>query len=160
MRPVSTSQSILINAPRQRVFSTAAGMPPSDLIKPSLILPGIETMETPPPPWQGVGDTRHHDLTDGTSVDEEITAFAQDEYYAYRITGFEGPFGKLVSEGVGEWTFDWRGPEATHVTWDYRFTPKSSSVRPFVAAIVAALWPGYLKGALKRVKTHSEETTT
>jgi hypothetical protein len=159
MRPVSTCQTILVQANLRHAFATAAGIEGKALAQKTLLLPGIERSEGDPPPWARVGETRRHLLTDGTSVHEELTAFARDEYYAYRITDFEGTFGKLVSEALGEWRFDWRGPELTEIAWTYAFTPSGLVQRLIVSMIVKLLWAGYLQAGLKQVKEQAEASS-
>lgn len=157
MRPVSTRQTILVRAPQKRVFAAAAGIHGRDLAKATAFLPGIEESHGETGPWSTVGQQRLHVLSDGTSVHEELTAFADGEYYAYRITGFEGFFGMLATEGQGVWRFDWRGPEQTEIAWSYDFTPSGAMARVVLALFVKWLWAGYLMAGLKRVKQQAEE---
>ena len=158
MRPVAITQSIIVHAPRPRVFDLAISITPSEFIKPTLVLPGIQSTEGPSR-WTASGDLRRHVLTDGAAIEEELTAFAKDEYYAYRISGFEDPFARLVSGAYAKWRFDWQGPEQTEIEWRYAFEPQGRVSRPFLAAVAGLLWPGYLRAALKRLKERAENAS-
>ncbi|MEO1251239.1 MAG: SRPBCC family protein [Pseudomonadota bacterium] len=154
MRPVVITAVITICAPRPNVFQTATDMRAADFVRPRFPLPGISA--TDGGPWRRIGDRRHHVLTDESSVDEELTAHARDEAFAYRVTGFEGVFGRIVSKATAEWRFDWRGPELTQVEWTYSFSPRSEGGRVPLAIIAKLFWPGYLRAALRCVKEQAE----
>ena len=154
--PAKTIASITINAPRAAVFKTAAGISPSDLIKAHGPLPGIISGDGHDTPWEAVGQKRRHMMSDGSSVNEELTAFALNDHYAYRVSDFTGPFAKLVDHAIGEWRFTEEAPGKTRIDWTYKFFPKGALAAPIVTLIVKALWPGYLNAALERVKECAE----
>jgi Polyketide cyclase / dehydrase and lipid transport len=156
-KPIQTSAAITINAPLAHVFQTAAAMDPCALIQDHGPLPGIVNCQGHTAPWSAIGQQRKHTLSDKSSADEELTAFSQDEHYAYRVTNFTGPFAKLVDEASGEWRFTSLAPETTSVVWTYSFTPRRALAAPALWLIVKLLWPGYLGSALARVKQKAED---
>ena len=153
--PVSVSESIEIAAPANEVFALAAGARLPDFIKPNGPLPGVAGVSAGA--WATQGDKRKLTLTDGSSLNEELTSIARDKSFSYRATGFTGPFALLVAEGRGTWTFAPAGPSAVKVTWDYAFAPKGALAAPFVSLIANALWPGYMRAALRTLKTEAEK---
>lgn len=157
MKILSTCQEIVIAAPRKEVFSIAAGLPAAKFINAYGPIPGIISTKGSVC-WQQTGDTREHTLSDKSSVNEELVSFAEDEFYAYRVTGFSGIFGQLVSEARGEWVFEWRGPHETLLTWTYSFTPKGSFARLITSLIVKYGWQGYLRHALTNLKDIIEKS--
>lgn len=153
---VQTSVAVVIHAPISRVFDIAASIPPSDLIRPYGPLPGVAKTDGADV-WRAAGDLRRHTLTDKSSVNEELTRFARDSHYAYRLSDFTGAFSALVAEGRAEWRFTPLGAAKTQIDWIYAVEPKSPAAEPLVWLIVKLLWPGYLRAALGRLKIKAED---
>lgn len=148
MSAISTVVTASIEAPLAQTFEIAVPIHVPAIMKPRGLLPGVARVEDATGPWNAVGQSRRLYLTDGSSVFEEMTDYAPNHHFAYRVSQFTGPFGGLVSEARGEWNFTQTAPGRTQIDWTYAFTPKSALARPFVWLIVKVLWPGYLRNAL------------
>jgi hypothetical protein len=157
--PITTATVLTIRAPIERVFDAACGFDIPAVIKRHGMLPGVLKVDEHQGAWSAAGQKRLLTLSDGSSVREELISYAPARSYAYRVTGFTGPFAALVSEGRGEWNFSATGPNSTQVDWTYSFTPKSWFTRPAVWFIVKVLWPGYIRAALLRLKEEIEKTS-
>lgn len=156
--PITTATALTIKAPGPRVFEAACGFDIPAVIKRHGMIPGVLKVDEHQGAWSGAGQKRLLRLSDGSSVREELISFAPGRFYAYRVTGFTGPFAALVAEGRGEWNFTATGPASTQVDWTYSFTPKSIFTRPAVWFIVKVLWPGYIRSALQRLKAEIEKS--
>lgn len=157
--PISTTVMITIAAPPRKVFNAARGLDIPSTMRAHGPLPGVKTVEGFTGPYSAPGEVRRMTLTDGSSVREELTAFAPDKSYAYRLDGFTGAFASLVERGEAEWRFAHSTPGETRIEWTYAFTPKSTAAVPAVWLIVKALWPGYMRAALKRLKAEIEKAS-
>lgn len=152
----TTKASIVIDAPLPHVFATAAAIDPRELIRPHGPLPGIDDVSGHDAPWTAPGQHRTYRLSDGSSVDEELTALAEDESFSYRVSNFTGAFAPLVREAQGDWRFTAHGEAQTGIDWTYAFTPTGALAAPLVGLIVKLLWTGYMSAALARVKDKAE----
>lgn len=97
-------------------------------------------------------------MSDGSSVKETLTHYAENESVAYIIDAFKGPLGKLVTHSTGEWRFNANSTHETRVEWTFTFHPKSGFTAPIVGFIAKQLWPGYAGAALRRVKELAEKS--
>lgn len=154
--PVRTAVAVIVHAPLARAFDVAISIAPSDLVRPYGPLPGVAKTQGHAGPWAAAGDLRRHTLTDGSSVDEELTDFTRNSTFAYRLSNFTGGFAPLVAGGRAEWRFTALDAEKTQIDWTYAFEPKGPAARVLVRLIVKLLWPGYLGAALARVKAEAE----
>lgn len=154
--PIAISVAERIEAPARAVFAAACGFDLPAVIKARGALPGVLKVEGHAAPWSAPGQARLLRLSDGSSVREELTSFTPEKSYAYRVSGFTGPFAALVAEGRGEWHFTTTGPGTTQIDWTYSFTPKSALSGPAVWFVVKVLWPGYIRSALARLKASVE----
>ena len=154
--PVQTSASITVDAPVAKTFDAAAGIDARALVQKHGPLPGIVNIEGQDAPWSAVGQKRHMTLTDGSTVDEELTTFSAGNNFAYRVTKFSGVFAALVDHASGEWHFTTLGADKTRIDWTYKFFPKGMIAEPVLWFVVKLLWPGYLNTALKRLKQKAE----
>lgn len=155
-RPVTTSVGITVAAPQTRVFEAAAGCELPAVFAAHRGLPGVMKVDEHKAAWSAPGQVRLLTLSDGSTVREELTAFSPPDSYAYRVSGFTGPFAALAAEGRGEWRFISLGSNATRIDWTYSFTPKSALAAPAVFFIVKALWPVWLRASLRRLKQQIE----
>jgi len=143
-------------APLAQSFAAAVGMDAQTMTRARGPLPGVDSTQGHNGAWSAIGQKRELALSNKSSVTEELVAFTQDSTYAYRITGFSGFFGALITEARGEWHFTMTGAQSTKIDWTYFFTPKGG-VSQYVAWLVVKLfWPGYLRDALGRVKAAAE----
>ena len=156
-REISVTAGAQIAAPVGAVFALAAGPRLPDFIKPQGALPGVAKVEGHLGLWSRHGETRRLTPTDGSSICEELTAIEPQQRFCYRTTGFSGPIGVLVREARGEWTFAVAGAKRTRVDWTYAFLTRGALAEPLAGLIAKALWPGYMRAALSRLKAAAEE---
>jgi hypothetical protein len=156
LKPIMTAVAVEIAAPVSIVFDRARGSDLPALIKARGLLPGVLKVEKHDAPWSAPGQKRLLTLSDGSSLIEELTAYTPNKSFAYRASGFTGPFAALVAEGRGEWHFTTTGPAATRIDWTYSFMPKGLLSGPAVWFIVKVLWPGYIRAALLNLKGQAE----
>ncbi|MEQ1929403.1 MAG: SRPBCC family protein [Parvularculaceae bacterium] len=154
--PIPTSATLEIDAPLSQVFEAACGFDIPFIIRSRGIVPGVLKVEEHKGRWSAVGQKRLLTLTDGSSVREELTEYAPNVKYSYRVSGFTGPFAALVSEGRGDWHFTMSSTNRTRIDWTYAFKPKGAASGPAVWFIVKILWPGYMRAALERLKQDVE----
>ena len=154
MTAIRTVQSIDIAAAPGAVFAAACAIDAPEIIRKSVALPGVAAVSGHNAPWTTPGQRRVLTLTDGASVAETLIAI-DDEAYEYRVAEFTGPFAALVSEARGRF---WTEPSRDGATlfWSYAFEPASPAAAPLLRFIAGALWPGYMRAALKRVKAGIE----
>lgn len=157
--PVQISVSAHVDAPVARVFDTAASIDPHALIRRHGPLPAIVDTQGHDAPWSAVGQIREHTLSDNSSVCEELTAFMEGQTFAYRLTGFTGPFAPLAREARADWHFTQAAWGRTRIDWTYVFTATGPLAEPFLWFVVKLFWPGYLKAALTRVREKAEAGT-
>ncbi|MBI1365918.1 MAG: hypothetical protein GC153_08170 [Alphaproteobacteria bacterium] len=155
--PITTSVTETLRAPLADAFAAASGCDIPSIFQAHGRIPGVIKVDEHHGPWGAVGEKRLLTLSDGSTVREELVSFAPNEEYSYRVSGFTGPFAALVSEGRGVWHFTIEGPATTRIDWTYSFTPKSFLTEPAVWFIVKALWPGYMRKALARLKSQTEK---
>ena len=155
--PVQISVSETVRAPAAAAFQAATHIDARELIRPHGPLPGINHVEGHDAPWSAIGEIRRHQLSDKSSVREELVAFTPGQTFAYRLTEFTGAFAPLVKSARADWHFTQRTAESTKIDWTYSFTPQSMAAEPVLWFIVKLFWPGYLKAALSRVKDKAEE---
>ncbi|NWG70216.1 MAG: SRPBCC family protein [Parvularculaceae bacterium] len=155
MDQVGASAAIEIDAPAAAVFALAAGSRISDFVRPFGPLPGVARVEGPAD-WRAPGETRLITLTDGSSLEEELTGLDPGRRFSYRATRFSGPFGALVAQGLGEWSLTAEGTGRTRLVWSYAFAAKNALALPLLALLVRSLWPAYMQAALRRLKAEAE----
>ena len=76
-----------------------------------------------------VGAKRRIENTDGSVLEECVTALEPPHRHAYSLAGFRPPFSWLVSMGNADWTVTTVDME-TRVRWQYVFTLASAWVYP------------------------------
>ena len=157
--PVQISVSAHVDAPLARVFHMAASIDPRTLIQKHGPLPAIVHTDGHDAPWSAIGQVRRHTLSDKSSVCEELTAFAPSNTFSYRLTGFTGPFASLAREARADWHFTQGSAFKTRIDWTYVFTATGPLAEPVLWFVVKLFWPGYLHGALARVKEKAEAGT-
>ncbi len=156
MKPIVCVEMQTIDAPAGTVFAVASGPEVPGLFMRHGAVPGVIGVSGHVAAWSAPGEIRDLTLNDGGSVREELLAFALNETFSYRVTGFTGLFAALVREAKGSWRFLETSPGRTQVEWTYAFAPASPLTAPAAALIVRALWPGYMRAALMRIKEAAE----
>jgi len=119
-------------------------------------IPGVAGVENQTGPWDAVGQSRTVRLTDGSAAYEELTSYTPPRRFAYRVSGFTGPFHRLVKDAYGEWVFSEPKEGRTRIDWTYSFMPRGPLSRPLVFLIAKLFWRGYIDEALGRVAIEIE----
>lgn len=83
-----------------------------------------------------MGARRRVTFTDGSSLQETVTAWDEPVRHAYQLTGFRPPMSWLVREGNADWRFRAQGSDAD-VTWSYVFTLSGVLAWPFAKPLLA-----------------------
>lgn len=154
--PIQTSVAVTIDAPVERAFDIAASYAPSELVKPWGPLPGIASTQGHDAPWSQIGQERRHQLTDNSTIREELTDFTRNYTYAYNLTDFSGLFNSLTRSARAEWHFTQLAINRTQIDWTYIFHPRGPLSEQALWCLVKTCWPGYLRSALSRVKAKAE----
>jgi hypothetical protein len=122
------------------------------------IIPAVVATEGLTGPWDTPGSQRRVVTSDGRSLREEVTAWEHSHHFAYRVDGFTGVMGSLVSQAVGTWSFSGSDSHA-RFTWTYTFSATSAATRPLVRLIVASMWAPYMRGCADRCVALAETGT-
>jgi hypothetical protein len=140
---------------RDRVRSHLAGGP-GEVIPRYGPLAGVAGTSDQSGPWDHVGASRILNLSDGTSVREELTAYAEGERFAYRLLPVKTPMRLLVNYAAGAWEFTDAGEDTTHVRWTVTFHPRRGR-RWLIRALLAPLWERYQRQALALAVREAEQ---
>jgi Polyketide cyclase / dehydrase and lipid transport len=112
-------------------------------------LPAVAATREQSSAWDRVGATRIVELSDGTAVREELTAYEAPRFFAYRVGPFGGFAGLVIGHADGTWWFTDGGPRGTHVRWRYEFTLRGSRPVALLARVVIErLWRAYAERVL------------
>jgi hypothetical protein len=121
------------------------------------LVPGVTRAEPLPGAASGVGSRRRLHMTDGSTMDEEVTAFERPREHSYRwLNSPPMPSRLIVSGARGSWRF-LPDPRGTRIAWSYRFELSSPLVYPLALPLVAA-FRDWMKKSLVRVQTLLDET--
>lgn len=153
---IRAAVSAFINAPVAATFDAAVAIDPRELIRAYGPLPAIADTAGHDAPWSAVGQIRRHTMSDGSGVCEELTSFAREQSFSYRLTDFTGPFSRLASGANASWHFTPVAPARSRIDWVYEFTASGPLAERILWFVVKALWPGYLRSALARVQAKAE----
>ncbi len=83
------------------------------------------------------GSRRRLEMTDGSIIEEEITALERPRRCAYHwLTRPRPPFGWLIRHAAAEWIFTDAGPARTRIHWSYTFELTSPVAVPLAAPIL------------------------
>jgi len=142
---LTAAASVTVPRPLEAVYdhaTNAAGY--SKVLLPAGIIPGITGVED-------LGSSRRRvSLSDGSTLDEEVTALERPRRYAYHwLTKPKAPFGWLIATGEAEWTFEAAG-SGTRVHWGYVFTLTSPLAAPLALPIIP-LFRRWMQKGLERL---------
>lgn len=101
-------------------------------------------------PWDHAGAWRTVTLDDGGTAREEITALEPPARFAYALSEFSPPFGRLVRGATGEWGFTSTG-DGTRIDWSYTFVA-SWPLLPAVWVFSRVFYRRYMRRALQVTK--------
>src|SRR5262249_30041361 len=143
--------SIHVPRPLEAVYdhaTNAAGY--SKVLLPAGIIPGITGVED-------LGSSRRRvSLSDGSTLDEEVTVLERPRRYAYHwLTKPKARFGCPIETGGAEWTFEPAG-SGTSVRWGYVFTLTSPLAAPLALPIIPLFRRWMQKGLERLGPTMSE----
>jgi hypothetical protein len=117
-------------------------------------LPAVVGVRDQTGPWSTVGQTRTLQLSDGGTVQEELTTVDQPDLFAYRLTNFSKVFGRLVDHARAEWRFEQK-PGGTLVSWTYTFVAKPRRAW-LVGLVVRLAWEPYMRRVLPEIVHEAE----
>ena len=109
--------------------------------------PGVRGVENQAGAWDGVGQSRNPQLTDGSTASERLTEYTPPSSFAYEVTGFTNALRTLIEGVRGEWTFTPDG-DGTLIRWTYEFKPLPGRMF-LLRRIVAPLWKQYMQQGVK-----------
>jgi hypothetical protein len=146
---VSVTRHLVVPAGIERAFDVVS----AEDVLPSLLrrfgpIPAVTGTSELTGPWVTPGESRTVNLSDGGSVHEELTDFERPRYFAYRVSEFSPPFGRLVRQGRGRWWFATDG-ERTIIRWTYSFEPAGTAAALVLAVVGHVFWRGYMRQAMR-----------
>ncbi|MBI3070611.1 MAG: SRPBCC family protein [Deltaproteobacteria bacterium] len=98
------------------------------------------------------GATRTIENSDGSVIDEAITALVRPTRQAYRLPGgFKKPFSFIVRSAEGNWVFS-QTSTGTRVDWSFRFELTSPIARPFGWLLMRLFFQKAMERCLARLK--------
>jgi|LNFM01.1.fsa_nt_gb hypothetical protein len=154
---VSTTATIECSAAVDEVFDHATSLETlSTLLRPVGPLPGVERAWVAAGATIGKGVHRSVLLSDGATLDEEITEWDPPRVHEYRVTGFAAPFSLLVRSAIARWSFESLGSGAqarTRVTWRYEFSPTSPLALPLVVPLVKLAMNKLMRTTLENLRS-------
>lgn len=151
-RFVSVATAVL-DAPREVAFDVIV---PIDLIRimtGTRLVPAVVAVSGQTGDWDAAGQRRSVHLSDGSVLQERLTALDRPHRFAYDIGGFTGVLGRLVSAARGEWDFLDTGTSATVIAWRYAFVATSPLLAPLLWLFVRLAWVGYMRRVLQAAVT-------
>lgn len=149
---IESHASLVIAAPPERVFDVAVAVE---------TLPKVFVGYGPVPAireaWlknggpMAVGAVRYVRNSDGSVIEERITALKRPRLQAYQlVAGFRPPFSWLLRRACGRWDFS-ALPEGTQIDWHFSFQPRSRLTAPLLALLVALFFRRAQRRCLARL---------
>jgi hypothetical protein len=146
-----------VRAPLEATFLTIVPIELARIFRGLGPLPAVLRTREQTGGWDHVGASRIVELSDGSQAREQLVAYQPPRHFAYRLEGFTGPLGRLVSHADGTWWFSDAGGGAAHVRWMYVFAPRAARALVVRAAIVP-LWSVYQRRALSLAAREAERS--
>lgn len=154
---ITTVREIEIGAGPEVVFDLAASVEGfARFVKPSGPIPGVVSGQMIGGAVPAAGARRVLQMSDGSTVEEEILAFERPGLHHYRWANPPAaPLSWLVRGAESRWVFR---PSATGTAlqWTYDFTLASPLAFPF-ALVVVQLFKRWMTQALERIKLAAEQ---
>lgn len=151
---VSTVASVECQVSVEKLFDAATSMETlSTILRPVGPLPGVERAWIPGGAATAKGVHRSVVLTDGATLDEEVTAWEPPRVHEYRVTGFARPFSLLVRHAIARWTFDSLGADRSRVTWRYEFALTSRLASPLALPLVKVAMHKLMQSTLDNLRS-------
>jgi hypothetical protein len=153
---VSVTTEADARAPRAAAFACIAPIDLSKIFPRYGPLPAVVGTSDESGAWDHVGATRTVNLSDGSSVREELTAYVEGERFLYRLSPVKSPLRFVVRYAAGAWEFTDQPEGVTHVRWTYTFHPRQGR-RWLVSAFLRPLWERYQRRALALAVREAEQ---
>jgi hypothetical protein len=115
------------------------------------LLPGVVRTSGNTGPWDQPGSARTVHLADGNTAREQVTAYEQPVYFAYRTSDYTFALRYLANSAEGQWWFKKDG-SGTQVRWTYTFRGKNWLASIPLALFVQTQWVGYMRTCLRNVE--------
>lgn len=115
------------------------------------LLPGVVRTSGNTGPWDQPGSARTVHLADGNTAREQVTAYEQHVYFAYRTSDYTFALRYLANSAEGQWWFKKDG-SGTQVRWTYTFRAKNWLASIPLALFVQTQWVGYMHTCLRNVE--------
>lgn len=148
---LSTRAAIDVPRPVEEVFDLAvscAGL--ERLLRPVGPIPGVARAELADGKKLASGVRRFVTMTDGSVMEEAVTAFERPKQHAYRWVNRPAlPFSLIVRTGWAVWAFS-PSASGTHVEWSYTLELTTPLVYP-LARLVEVLFRRWMKRGLERL---------
>lgn len=141
----------------ERVFALLTPSDPTRFYPRFGPLPAVVAVHEQSGDWQGLGQSRRLELSDGGSVVETLEVVDPPARFAYRLTRFTGPFARLVDHAEADWRFP-AAESGCRIEWSYRFVPRGPASALIVAIIVRLLWAPYMRRVLRGLVAEVERT--
>ncbi|TFL16998.1 SRPBCC family protein [Jannaschia formosa] len=129
-------------------------------------IPPVVAVEGQTGRWDEVGRSRTVVIGDGSRVQETVTLSepsggapptAGRARFAYTVSGFSGPLGRLAKEARGLWVFTERDGR-TIMEWTYAFVATGPLARPVLALVVVTFWRAYMRAGMANVVRELEKS--
>ena len=134
----SHTTGVLIDIPRDQFWSWFVALPNSGLFAGAGPFSGARAASPASGPWTSVASMLEQRLTNGSVVQEVVTAARPPVLFASSLSGFSGLLGRLVLAADTTWGFvDVQG--RTQVSWRFRLASRSRAAS-VVLAIVVPIW--------------------
>ena len=132
-------------------FVTAEDVLPKVLHRYGPVPAVVGTVVLDGPDWDSAGCLREVHLDDGSMLHEQIDQLARPFTFSYDVTPQTGMLRHVIRSARGEWEFT-ETDDRTETTWTYRFTPRSTLLRP-VVWVFSRVFQRYMRAAQQRIST-------
>lgn len=152
---IQTHAVIEIDRDREALWKLATGVAVlPDIIRSRGPIPGIRKAYVVGGGETCLGVVRRLVMTDGTPLDEEITAFEAPRKLAYTLTGFRGAFAAITRRCDGQWVFSPLG-HGTRVSWTFTVHLRSPLAAPAAMVVVKVFMKQAMESSLASLRAHA-----
>jgi hypothetical protein len=153
----SASTARVAAAPLARAWSIATPLTPVGFYPRAGVIPAVVAVHDQSGPWDGAGQTRRLELSDGSSVVESLVRVEPDGVFVYELSEFTGLLGRLVTGGRADWSYRATPSGRTRVDWTYSFFARPGR-GAIVRGIVRFAWAPYMRRVLVGITREIERT--
>ncbi|MEI8256985.1 MAG: SRPBCC family protein, partial [Deltaproteobacteria bacterium] len=145
-----------IERDRETVWKLATGVDVlPDIILATGPIPGVRKAYVVGGGETRLGAVRRLVMTDGTPLDEEITAFEAPRKMAYTLKGFRGPLAAITERCEGQWVFSPLG-SGTRVSWTFTAHLRSPLVAPAAALVLKVFMKRAMESSLAALRSRAQ----